>query len=91
MGPVWDFDGTMDNYIYEPAEAEDLGFEIKAMTFTPEQLEKPKPHIDKEWQKEIFRDNLDEYIVERINEVNKIWNIKFITIVMNEIFKILHK
>lgn len=38
----------------------DLGFEVKAMVFTPEQLERPKAHIDKEWQKEIFRDNLDE-------------------------------
>ncbi|MBP5385565.1 MAG: CotH kinase family protein [Lachnospiraceae bacterium] len=29
MGPVWDFDGTMDNYIVEPAQPSDLGFEIK--------------------------------------------------------------
>lgn len=29
MGPVWDFDGTMDNYVMEPAEPKDLGFVVK--------------------------------------------------------------
>ena len=29
MGPVWDYDGTMDNYIYEPLAAEDLAFQTK--------------------------------------------------------------
>lgn len=29
MGPVWDFDGTMDNYYIEPAEPKDLAFEVK--------------------------------------------------------------
>lgn len=29
MGPVWDYDGTMDNYIYEPLETQDLAFQTK--------------------------------------------------------------
>lgn len=29
MGPVWDFDGTMDNYYYEPLEYDSLGLQIK--------------------------------------------------------------
>lgn len=29
MGPVWDFDGTMDNYIYEPLETQYLAFQTK--------------------------------------------------------------
>ena len=29
MGPVWDFDGTMDNYVIEPAEPKNLAFEVK--------------------------------------------------------------
>lgn len=29
MGPVWDFDGTMDNYMDEPLHPEDLAFQTK--------------------------------------------------------------
>ena len=29
MGPVWDFDGTMDNFVIEPAEPKNLAFEVK--------------------------------------------------------------
>ncbi|MDC7286340.1 CotH kinase family protein [Blautia schinkii] len=29
MGPVWDFDGAMDNYIYEPLDTESLAFYTK--------------------------------------------------------------
>lgn len=29
MGPVWDYDGTMDNYIFEPLETEVMAFQIK--------------------------------------------------------------
>ena len=29
MGPVWDFDGAMDNYIYEPLDTESLAFNTK--------------------------------------------------------------
>lgn len=29
MGPVWDFDGAMDNYMYEPLETESLAFYTK--------------------------------------------------------------
>lgn len=29
MGPVWDYDGTMDNYIYEPLEVEHMAFQLK--------------------------------------------------------------
>lgn len=30
MGPIWDFDGTMDNYWKEPANVEDIAFQGKA-------------------------------------------------------------
>lgn len=29
MGPVWDFDGAMDNYMYEPLETDNLAFNTK--------------------------------------------------------------
>lgn len=29
MGPVWDYDGTMDNYIFEPLEAGVMAFQTK--------------------------------------------------------------
>lgn len=29
MGPVWDFDGAMDNYMYEPLDTESLAFYTK--------------------------------------------------------------
>lgn len=29
MGPVWDFDGTMDNYFYEPLEYKVTAFQVK--------------------------------------------------------------
>ena len=29
MGPVWDFDGAMDNYMYEPFETGSLAFYTK--------------------------------------------------------------
>lgn len=29
MGPVWDYDGTMDNYMFEPLKTEVMAFQIK--------------------------------------------------------------
>lgn len=29
MGPVWDYDGTMDNYVHEPLDTDALAFQVK--------------------------------------------------------------
>ena len=69
MGPVWDFDGTMDNYRLEPVQPGDLGFNIK-------------PWFDRLCDDKSFVDKMsdryaqlrtgpfsDKHITEKINEI----------------------
>lgn len=44
MGPVWDFDGAIDNYIHEPLEVDVMAFQIKPLF---DRLVRDKAFIEK--------------------------------------------
>lgn len=69
MGPIWDFDGTMDNYIAEAAHTEDLAF-YKSPWF--DRLVKDEAFIEKAKNRygKLRRTYLsDENVVKSIDEI----------------------
>ena len=69
MGPVWDFDGAMDNYMYEPLETESLAFYTKPwfdrLCKDAEFVDKLEARYVKLRQSELSNQN----VVEKIDEI----------------------
>lgn len=69
MGPVWDFDGTMDNYKFEPLDYDALAFQTKPWF---EQLCRDNTFISKLEKRyfELRRSSFsEEHIIEEINDI----------------------